>query len=56
VAGPVRNGRVEASNLPWIIESKRLAEELDLKKTLLINDLEANAWGIAFLDPPTWSR
>jgi len=50
VAGPVRNGRVEASNLPWIIESKRLAEELDLKKTLLINDLEANAWGIAFLD------
>src|SRR5882724_12921920 len=51
VAGPVRNGRVEASNLPWIIESKRLAEELDLKKTLLINDLEANAWGIAFLDP-----
>ncbi len=22
VAGPVRNGRVEASNLPWIIESK----------------------------------
>src|SRR3989449_9528373 len=51
VAGPVRNGRVEASNLPWIIESKRLAEELDLKKALLINDLEANAWGIAFLDP-----
>jgi len=50
VAGPVRNGRVEASNLPWIIESKRLAEELDLKKALLINDLEANAWGIAFLD------
>src|SRR5947209_10241436 len=51
VAGPVRNGRVEASNLPWMIESKRLAEELDLKKALLINDLEANAWGIAFLDP-----
>jgi glucokinase len=51
VAGPVRNGRVEASNLPWIIESKRLAEELDIKKALLINDLEANAWGIAFLDP-----
>ena len=51
VAGPVRNGRVEASNLPWIIESKGLAEELDLKKALLINDLEANAWGIAFLDP-----
>jgi glucokinase len=51
VAGPVRDGRVEASNLPWIIESKRLADELHLKKAVLINDLEANAWGIATLDP-----
>jgi glucokinase len=50
VAGPVRNGRVEASNLPWIIESKRLADELNLEKAVLINDLEANAWGIATLD------
>src|SRR5438128_3167839 len=51
VAGPVRNGRVEASNLPWTIESKRLADELKLRKALLINDLEANAWGIPALDP-----
>jgi glucokinase len=51
VAGPVLSGRVETSNLPWIIESKRLAEELNLKKAVLINDLEANAWGIAALDP-----
>ncbi len=51
VAGPVRNGRVETSNLPWVIESKRLADELQLTKALLINDLEANAWGIPLLDP-----
>ena len=50
IAGPVRNGRVEASNLPWIIEAKRLAEELKIRKALLINDLEANAWGIPALD------
>jgi glucokinase len=50
VAGPVRNGRVETSNLPWIIESAALADELKLRKTVLINDLEANAWGIATLD------
>ena len=50
IAGPVRNGRVEASNLPWVIESKRLASELKIKKALLINDLEANAWGIPALD------
>jgi glucokinase len=50
VAGPVRNGRVETSNLPWIVESERLANELDIAKVFLINDLEANAWGIADLD------
>jgi len=50
IAGPVRNGRVETSNLPWIIESKSLADELRIPETLLINDLEANAWGIAALE------
>jgi glucokinase len=49
VAGPVRNGRVETANLPWIVEAKRLADELRIGKTMLINDLEANAWGIATL-------
>jgi glucokinase len=51
VAGPVRNGRVQASNLPWVVESTRLADELKLKQAVVINDLEANAWGIATLDP-----
>jgi glucokinase len=49
IAGPVRNGRVSASNLPWIVESKRLADGLKLKEATLINDLEANAWGIPAL-------
>jgi glucokinase len=49
IAGPVRNGRVETSNLPWIVEQSRLAKQIHLPATLLINDLEANAWGIAAL-------
>jgi glucokinase len=49
IAGPVRNGRVETSNLPWTIDAKRLADELKIKRALLINDLEANAWGISAL-------
>jgi glucokinase len=49
VAGPVRNGRVETSNLPWIIEASRLARDLQLRSAFLINDLEANAWGIQAL-------
>jgi glucokinase len=49
IAGPVRNGRVETSNLPWIIEQARLADQFHLPSTLLINDLEAIAWGITAL-------
>jgi glucokinase len=51
IAGPVQNGRVETSNLPWIIEQARLAKQIQLPTTLLINDLEANAWGIGGLSP-----
>ena len=50
IAGPVRNGRVETSNLPWIIEQSRLAKQIHLPATLLINDLEASAWGIGALE------
>ncbi len=50
IAGPVRNGRVVTSNLPWTVEAKNLADELKLKDAVLINDLEANAWGISALD------
>jgi glucokinase len=50
IAGPVRDGRVETPNLPWMVDSHRLASELHLKSVLLINDLEANAWGIAELE------
>src|SRR6202140_2585917 len=53
IAGPVRNGRVETSNLPWVIEQSRLAKQIHLPATLLINDLEARAWGIRALSAPT---
>jgi glucokinase len=49
IAGPVQKGRVETSNLPWVIEQARLAKQIQLPATLLINDLEASAWGIGAL-------
>jgi glucokinase len=49
IAGPVRNGRVETSNLPWVIEQSHLAKQIHLPSTWLINDLEASAWGIGAL-------
>lgn len=49
VAGPVRDGRTEAVNLAWPVEAAELGEALDLQRVALINDLEANAWGIPAL-------
>jgi len=49
IAGPVQNGRVETSNLPWVIEQSSLAKQIRLPATFLINDLEAIAWGIGGL-------
>lgn len=49
IAGPVRDGRCEATNLPWLVDSRALARRLGLKRVGLINDLEANAYGIAVL-------
>jgi len=51
VAGPVRHGRCEATNLAWVVDASQLARELSLKNVGLINDLEANAYGIAILSP-----
>src|ERR1700747_99892 len=49
IAGPVRNGRVETSNLPWVIEQSRLPQQTHLPSPLFIKALEASAWGIGAL-------
>lgn len=51
VAGPVKHGRCEATNLPWVVDAQVLGNELGLATVGLINDLEANALGIAVLKP-----
>jgi glucokinase len=48
--GAVVNGRVETTNLPWVVDSSHLAAELGIEHVQLINDLYANAHGIALLD------
>ena len=49
IAGPVRDGRVQTPNLAWIVDGTVVAREMGLESVGLINDLEANAWGIAAL-------
>jgi len=51
VAGPVKNGRCETVNLPWVVEARYLAQALHVKAVSLLNDLEANAYGLVMLTP-----
>lgn len=51
VAGPVKNGRTETPNLPWVVDSGRLADILSVPRVTLLNDLKANAYGLRHLGP-----
>jgi glucokinase len=51
VAGPVKGGRVQVTNLPWVVDAAALQAELGFQQVSLLNDLEANAYGIATLRP-----
>lgn len=51
IAGPVREGRCQATNLPWVVDVAALSQELGIQAVHLLNDLEANAYGIKALKP-----
>jgi glucokinase len=50
VAGPVIDGRAQITNLPWSIEEGALAALTKAPRVKLLNDLEATAYGVLFLD------
>jgi len=49
VAGAVVNGKAHLVNLPWGISAEQVSDETGVGKVTLINDLEANAYGLALL-------
>ncbi len=51
IAGPVVGGQCITSNLPWIVTADKLASTLQLKEVMLLNDLEATAYGVFELKP-----
>lgn len=51
VPGPVRGGRLKLTNLPWVLDSRELSLALKIDHLFLINDLEANGYGIPELSP-----
>lgn len=46
VPGPVRGGRLRLTNLPWVLDARELSAGLNITHLFLINDLEANGYGI----------
>ena len=51
VPGPVRGGRLRLTNLPWVLDTHELSAALNISHLFLINDLEANGYGIPELSP-----
>lgn len=44
--GPVRDGRLKLTNLPWSLDVRDLQRSIGVEHIFLINDLEANGYGI----------
>jgi glucokinase len=51
VAGPVIDGHVKTTNLPWVMDEKSLAADLKLKSAHLMNDLVAVARAVPVMRP-----
>lgn len=51
VACPVRDENCETPNLPWVVNSRRLASATGIRRTRVINDLHAVAFGLGRLAP-----
>lgn len=49
VAGPVRDGRVELTNLGWGLDIRQMRERLGIERIVLLNDLQAMAHAIPVL-------
>ena len=49
VAGPVINGHAKITNLPWTMDERSLANDLQLSAVHLLNDLEAVARSVPVL-------
>ena len=50
IAGPIINGICKTTNLPWVIDSKELQKVCSTSKVRLLNDLEATAYGMLYLN------
>jgi glucokinase len=50
VAGPVMDGQASITNLPWKMDEKDLQDALHIPSVRLLNDLDATAHAVPYLD------
>jgi glucokinase len=51
VAGAVTNQVARLTNVPWLVDNERLAATVGLRRSTVINDLEALAYAVKVLNP-----
>ncbi|MBA2620983.1 MAG: glucokinase [Acidobacteria bacterium] len=49
VPGPVAGETVKLANLPWTVDARTIKKSFEIERIGLINDLEANAYGLSEL-------
>ena len=51
VAGAIRSQVARMTNVPWVVDAAEIAERTGIKRTRILNDLEALAYAVPVLDP-----
>jgi glucokinase len=51
VAGPVMGRRVQMTNVKWAVDGDSLERQLGTRHVVLLNDLEATGYSLAWLEP-----
>jgi glucokinase len=51
VAGAVTDQVARLTNVPWLVDGAAIAEQLAFRRTHVLNDLEALAYGVTVLEP-----
>jgi glucokinase len=49
VAGPVIDASAKLTNVPWVVDGRRVAAVFAIRRVVLLNDLEAMAWAVPAL-------
>ena len=56
VAGPVHRGISQLTNLPWVVDPRKVENDLGFERVVIINDIEATAWAVPLLEASSFHQ